>query len=98
MAAIIAARTAAELAINHSALVAAGLPHQLTALEYSCEVSVRLRTIACFCRYAEQEGHLRVSPAVHVHRPRLDYESHATGFDCNEVGAMLVAAGPRVHW
>ena len=31
--------------------------------------------------------------AVHVRRPRLDYESHATGLDRNEVGAMLVAAG-----
>jgi integrase len=30
---------------------------------------------------------------VHVRRPRLDYESHATGLDRNEVGAMLVAAG-----
>jgi len=28
-----------------------------------------------------------------VRRPRLDYESHATGLDRNEVGAMLVAAG-----
>jgi len=34
-----------------------------------------------------------VSPAAHVRRPRLDYESHATGLDRNEVGAMLVAAG-----
>ncbi len=33
------------------------------------------------------------SPAVHVRRPRLDYESHATGLDRNEVGALLVAAG-----
>jgi integrase len=31
--------------------------------------------------------------AVHVRRPRLDYESHATGLDRNEVGALLVAAG-----
>jgi hypothetical protein len=30
---------------------------------------------------------------VHVRRPRLDYESHATGLDRNEVGAMLVQAG-----
>jgi integrase len=30
---------------------------------------------------------------VHVRRPRLDYESHATGLDRNEVGALLVAAG-----
>jgi integrase/recombinase XerD len=28
-----------------------------------------------------------------VLRPRLDYESHATGLDRNEVGAILVAAG-----
>jgi integrase/recombinase XerD len=26
-------------------------------------------------------------------RPRLDYESHATGLDRNELGALLVAAG-----
>jgi integrase/recombinase XerD len=43
--------------------------------------------------YAEQEGSLAVSPAVHVRRPHLDYESHATGLDRNEVGALLVAAG-----
>ena len=30
---------------------------------------------------------------MHVRRPKLDYESHATGLDRNEVGAMLVAAG-----
>jgi integrase/recombinase XerD len=33
------------------------------------------------------------SPAAHVRRPRLDYESHATGLDRNELGALLVAAG-----
>jgi site-specific recombinase XerD len=48
---------------------------------------------ACFYRYAEQEGLIAVSPAAHVRRPRLDYESHGTGLDRNEVGAMLVAAG-----
>jgi len=32
-------------------------------------------------------------PAAHVRRPRLDYESHATGLDRNELGALLVAAG-----
>lgn len=56
-------------------------------------IARRLCTIACFYRYAEQEGLIAVSPAVHVRRPRLDYESHATGLDRNEVGAMLVAAG-----
>jgi integrase/recombinase XerD len=49
--------------------------------------------VACFYRYAEREGLIAVSPAVHVRRPRLDYESHATGLDRNEVGAMLVDAG-----
>ena len=33
------------------------------------------------------------SPAAHVRRPRLDYESHATALDRNELGALLVAAG-----
>jgi hypothetical protein len=31
---------------------------------------------------------------AHVRRPRLDYESHATALDRDEVGALLVAAGP----
>jgi integrase/recombinase XerD len=56
-------------------------------------IARRLCTVACFYRYAEQEGLIAVSPAAHVRRPRLDYESHATGLDRNEVGAMLVAAG-----
>jgi integrase len=33
------------------------------------------------------------SPAAHVRRPRLDYESHASGLDRNELGALLVAVG-----
>jgi len=56
-------------------------------------VARRLCTIACFYRYAEEEGLIPISPAVHVRRPRLDYESHATGLDRNELGALLVAAG-----
>jgi site-specific recombinase XerD len=58
-------------------------------------IARRLCTVACFYRYAEQEGIIELSPAVHVRRPRLDYESHATGLDRNEVGAMLVEAGLR---
>jgi len=46
-----------------------------------------------FYRYAEEEGLIAHSPAVHVRRPRIDYESHAIGLDRNEVGALLVAAG-----
>jgi site-specific recombinase XerD len=60
-------------------------------------VARRLCTIACFYRYAEEEGLITISPAVHVRRPRLDYESHATGLDRNEVGEMLVAAGLGVR-
>jgi integrase/recombinase XerD len=56
-------------------------------------IARRLCTVSCFYRYAEQEGLIAVSPAAHVRRPRLDYESHATGLDRNEVGALLVAAG-----
>jgi integrase/recombinase XerD len=56
-------------------------------------ISRRLCTVTCFYRYAEQEGLIERSPAVHVRRPRLDYESHAVGLDRNELGAMLVAAG-----
>ena len=33
------------------------------------------------------------SPAAHVRWPRLDYESHATALDRNQLGGMLVAAG-----
>jgi integrase/recombinase XerD len=50
-------------------------------------------TIAGFYRYAVEEELLEHSPAAHVRRPRLDYESHATGLDRNELGALLVAAG-----
>jgi hypothetical protein len=46
-----------------------------------------------FYRYAVEEELLDHSPAAHVRRPRLDYESHATALDRNELGALLVAAG-----
>jgi integrase/recombinase XerD len=56
-------------------------------------VTRRLSTIAGLYKYAVEEELLDHSPAVHVRRPRLDYESHAIGLDRNEVGALLVAAG-----
>ena len=56
-------------------------------------VTRRLCTIAGFYRYAVEEELLDHSPAVHVRRPRLDYESHAVALDRNELGALLVAAG-----
>jgi len=56
-------------------------------------ITRRLCTVAGFYRYAVEEELLDHSPAAHVRRPRLDHESHATGLDRNELGAMLVAAG-----
>jgi integrase/recombinase XerD len=56
-------------------------------------ITRRLCTIAGFYRYAVEEELLDHSPAAHVRRPRLDYESHATGLDRNELGVLLVAAG-----
>jgi integrase/recombinase XerD len=56
-------------------------------------ITRRLCTIAGFYRYAVEEDLLEHSPAAHVRRPRLDYESHATALDRNELGALLVAAG-----
>jgi site-specific recombinase XerD len=56
-------------------------------------ITRRLCTVAGFYRYAVEEDLLDHSPAAHVRRPRLDYESHATALDRNELGALLVAAG-----
>jgi site-specific recombinase XerD len=56
-------------------------------------VARRLSTIAGFYKYAVEEELVDHSPAAHVRRPRLDYESHATALDRNELGALLVAAG-----
>ena len=53
----------------------------------------RLSTLVGFYRYAAEEGVIEHSPAVHIRRPRLDYESHAVGLDRNELGAFLVQAG-----
>ena len=53
----------------------------------------RLCTIPGFYKYAVEEELLEHSPAAHVRRPRLDYESHAVALDRNQLGAMLVAAG-----
>ena len=56
-------------------------------------VTRRLSTIARFYKYTVEEELLDHSPAAHVRRPRLDYESHATALNRNELGALLVAAG-----
>jgi site-specific recombinase XerD len=44
-------------------------------------ITRRLCTIAGFYRYAVEEEFLKHSPAAHVRRPRLNYDSHATGLD-----------------
>src|SRR5438105_2948261 len=56
-------------------------------------VTRRLSTIAGFYKYAVEEELLDRSPAAHVRRPRVDYESYAVALDRNELGALLVAAG-----
>jgi site-specific recombinase XerD len=56
-------------------------------------VTRRLSTIAGFYKYAVEEELLDRSPAAHVRRPRVDYESHAAALGRNELGALLVAAG-----
>jgi integrase/recombinase XerD len=43
-------------------------------------VTRRLSTIAGFYRCALEEELLDRSPAAHVRRPRVDYESHATAW------------------
>jgi integrase len=63
-------------------------------------IARRLCMISGFYRYAVEEELLEHSPAIHVRRPHLDYESHAIGLDRNEVGSLLVAAGlgaPNEH-
>jgi integrase/recombinase XerD len=56
-------------------------------------VTRRLPTIAGFYKYAVEEELLERSPAAHVRRVRVDYESHAVTLDRNELGALLAAAG-----
>src|SRR5690348_561584 len=56
-------------------------------------ITRRLSTIAGLYKYAVEEDLLDHSPAAHVRRPRVGYESHAAGLDRNETGALLVAAG-----
>jgi len=56
-------------------------------------VTRRLSTCAGFYKYAVREELLDRSPAAHVRRPRVGYESHAVALDRNELGALLVAAG-----
>ena len=49
----------------------------------------RLCTIAGFYKYAVEEVLLDHSPAAHVRRPRVDYESHTVALDRNELDGTL---------
>jgi len=53
-------------------------------------IARRLSTIAGFYTYTVQEELLDHSPAAHVRRPWIDYESHAVALDRNELGALRV--------
>jgi integrase len=64
-----------------------------TAGRARATVTRRLSTIAGLYKYAVEEDLLDHSAAADPRRPRIDYESHTTGLDRNEVGALLVAAG-----
>jgi site-specific recombinase XerD len=56
-------------------------------------IARRLSTIAGFYRYCVEEALIAHSPAVHVRRPKVSYESNAVGLDRNELGMFLVQAG-----
>jgi site-specific recombinase XerD len=56
-------------------------------------VARRLSTITGFYRYCTEEQLIAHSPAAHVRRPRVSYESNQTPLDRNEVGMFLVQAG-----
>jgi integrase/recombinase XerD len=56
-------------------------------------VARRLSTITGFYRYCVEEELIARSPAMHIRRPKLNYESSAVGLDRNELGMLLVQAG-----
>ncbi|MCP3975540.1 MAG: tyrosine-type recombinase/integrase [bacterium] len=56
-------------------------------------VARRLSTVSGFYRYCFEEELISRSPAAHVRRPRVDYESRVSGLDRNELGMFLVQAG-----
>ena len=88
------ARSLALFAVRRPPRDIEGFARDLEARGWArATVTRRLCTIAGFYKYAVEEELLDRSPAVHVRRPRVDYEFHATALDRNERGALLVAAG-----
>lgn len=51
-------------------------------------VARRLSTITGFYRYCVEEELIPRSPATHIRRPKLQYESNAVGLDRNELGCF----------
>jgi site-specific recombinase XerD len=56
-------------------------------------IARRLSTIAGFYRYCTEEQLIDHSPAAHIRRPKVSYESNQVGLDRNELGMFLVQAG-----
>ena len=56
-------------------------------------VARRLCTIVGFYRYAEEEGVVEDSPAVHIRRPRIDYEAG----DRRRTERRATTTAPHVH-
>ncbi|HEV3382836.1 MAG TPA: hypothetical protein VG142_17875 [Trebonia sp.] len=74
-------------------LALAGYLAGYRGLTRKATITRRLSTIAGFYKYTVEDGTSQPLPAAPARRPRVDYESHATALDRNELGALLVAAG-----
>ena len=65
-------------------------------------ITRRLCTVAGLYRYAVEEDLLEHSPAAHVRGPRLDYESHATGWTATSSARCWSPPGlarlPSTRW
>ena len=71
-----------------------GFARDLEAGRARATITRRLSAMAGFCKFAVEEEFLDRSPAAHIRRPRVDYESHAVALDRNELGALLWRPGP----
>ena len=60
-------------------------------------ITRRLCTIAGLYRYAVEEELLDHSPAAHVRRPRLDYESHVAGWTATRWAPCWSPPGPALQ-
>jgi integrase/recombinase XerD len=66
-----------------------------TAGRARATIARRLYTIAGFYRHAVEEELLDHSPAAHVRRPRLDYESHAMPWTATRSARRSARTSPR---